>query len=468
MLHQETVCLRSDYGSLGDQLCFIGAARHYARAHSEFSVVVPNLPDLVGAYADDLIAHGNEGRSILCNPELRHRAKHESRDMNYLGTYMAELGLPTDIPPALELPSLPPVDGLLPGAYVCLQPYSGFSGVPKDKDAFFEFLVKTVVSLCPNWPIVAVGLPDTPRDIRGVSYDYLGDHITFLKAIQHAAMVLTPRSASAHIAAAHGVPTFVWVPPDGEEWHLDYPGWPHYRMEMNVAVDVFKPLLEEFTRKVRSGSLTSARPLKQALERHGCPNLAWFAGVGAKQPRGLADIRSCRSPAESLIFLINDRADGISRDRHDGTDQVEPLELISEDAELLCRGTGVDIGDSRKSLRGAIPIRSRYRENPAALDCVKRDSLDFIFSAHFLHQLTDIERTLRVWNTKLKPGGVLFLYLPHPDAPASARAYDPNLRHLSPESARKASEQAGFRTMIATELPDPFWNYRYLGLKTAS
>ena len=46
-----------------------------------------------------------------------------------------------------------------------------------------------------------------------------------LRVIQHAAFLLTPRSASANIAAAYRIPSILWVPNDGANWQLDYPGW---------------------------------------------------------------------------------------------------------------------------------------------------------------------------------------------------------------------------------------------------
>jgi SAM-dependent methyltransferase len=43
------------------------------------------------------------------------------------------------------------------------------------------------------------------------------------------------------------------------------------------------------------------------------------------------------------------------------------------------------------------------------------DSLDYVFSSHCLEHIADWRETLRHWISKLRPGGVLFLYLPHPE-----------------------------------------------------
>ena len=67
---------------------------------------------------------------------------------------------------------------------------------------------------------------------------YLGDYIDVIRCVQHAALVLTPRSASAHIAAAYRIPSFCWLPEDGENWHLDYPSWNHHRFYFEPEYDV--------------------------------------------------------------------------------------------------------------------------------------------------------------------------------------------------------------------------------------
>lgn len=247
---RESVYLNCGYKSLGDRVCFIAAARHFARAHPDMMVSVSHFQDLVAAYGDKFLNSGTQGREMHCNPERRHRKKERSEDHNYLGTYMAELGLTLDGPPALELPRLDPHPELAPQSYVCLQPYAGFAGTPANREEFFTVLVESVRKALPQWPIICVGKPSTRRDIRGVTYDHLGDHISVLQIVQHAGMVFTPRSASAHIASAYGVPSFVWVPQDGEDWHLDYPRWPHCRVAMHATSEELRMKILEFLDQV--------------------------------------------------------------------------------------------------------------------------------------------------------------------------------------------------------------------------
>lgn len=79
----------------------------------------------------------------------------------------------------------------------------------------------------------------------------------------------------------------------------------------------------------------------------------------------------------------------------------------------LCKGVGYDIGCNREEwkLPGAIPIDPILNEyNALNLPKMK---VDYIFSSHCLEHIPDWVSVLDYWFTKLKSGGVLFLYLPH-------------------------------------------------------
>lgn len=79
----------------------------------------------------------------------------------------------------------------------------------------------------------------------------------------------------------------------------------------------------------------------------------------------------------------------------------------------LCKGVGYDIGCNREEwkLPGAIPIDPIINEyNALNLPKMK---VDYIFSSHCLEHIPDWVAVLDYWFTKLKSGGVLFLYLPH-------------------------------------------------------
>lgn len=231
-----TTTISLAFGGLGDQLCLLAAIRAFAETHPGRRIATTVLPDLVAAYRDDVVRHvaAPEGEHWVVNAYLRHRVRHASADGNYLGTYMAALGMTVATPPAFRLPLLEPHSRLIPGAYVALQPRAVTARNPADPDGFVARLVERVKEELPGLPVVAVGDPrTTPRSIHGVDFGALGSAADLVRVVSHAAFVLTPRSASAHVAAAHGVPALVWTPGDGEEWHLDYPSWPHVRASVD-------------------------------------------------------------------------------------------------------------------------------------------------------------------------------------------------------------------------------------------
>lgn len=87
--------------------------------------------------------------------------------------------------------------------------------------------------------------------------------------------------------------------------------------------------------------------------------------------------------------------------------------FIREKALEYCTGRGLDIGADAWPLQGAIPVREELHQNAYLLDAYPDSSLDFIFSSHCLEHLDRWQVALRLWIRKLKPGGTLFLYLPH-------------------------------------------------------
>ncbi|MEE9692630.1 hypothetical protein ACSZN3_08100 [Aeromonas hydrophila] len=226
---------------LGDKLCALSAAREFARRNPNLSVYYNTLPKIVAAYGDELLKLGTGAYPLPENYALFHREKDSSPAANYLGCYYLGLGINFYSNPKLELPAVPPCVGLMPDSYIALQPTANWATPNISLDD-----IKRVIQDAPL-PVVLTGNYITNNSTDNVSDEdklrfnqelvtaganasYIGDEMNMLKLIRHAALVLTPRSASAHIAAGYGVKTVVWVPNDGENWHLDYPNWQHKRI----------------------------------------------------------------------------------------------------------------------------------------------------------------------------------------------------------------------------------------------
>lgn len=95
-------------------------------------------------------------------------------------------------------------------------------------------------------------------------------------------------------------------------------------------------------------------------------------------------------------------------------------------AEKLCKGKGLDIGCNRPEwcFPGAFGIDKAFHGGMYhAMNIPERMELqnyadgeekwDYLFSSHVLEHLEDWVGVLNYWKTKLKEGGVIFLYLPH-------------------------------------------------------
>lgn len=237
------VTLEAGWG-LGDKLCALSAAREFARRNPNLEVYFNTLPRIVSAFNDELIHLGRGAYPLPENNALFHREKDSSPAGNYLGCYYLGLGLDFDMSPSLELPQVPPLPGLEPGKYIALQPTANWA-----QPNITGEQLQRIIESC-SLPVVLSGayvpINVTPKTsieeqqsrhdshyLDGADATYLGDEMAMLSIISHAALVISPRSASAHIAAGYGVRSIVWVPSDGENWHLDYPDWEHFRVQVD-------------------------------------------------------------------------------------------------------------------------------------------------------------------------------------------------------------------------------------------
>ncbi|MCK9430938.1 MAG: class I SAM-dependent methyltransferase [Candidatus Omnitrophica bacterium] len=121
-------------------------------------------------------------------------------------------------------------------------------------------------------------------------------------------------------------------------------------------------------------------------------------------------------------------------------------------AKQVCTGVGLDIGCNRLDwcYPNAIPIDpvlNRYDAfNFPMVD------LDYIFSSHCLEHLNNWVDAMDYWYTKLKVGGVLFLYLPD----YSQLYWRPwnNKKHLhifTPQVIRDYMENKGYTNIFNSE-----------------
>ena len=88
------------------------------------------------------------------------------------------------------------------------------------------------------------------------------------------------------------------------------------------------------------------------------------------------------------------------------------MQFIAPTAAQFCRGRGLDIGAGKWPLPGAEPIELSEGRDGNGLP---EGEWDYIFSSHALEHMVNPVAALEHWKTRLRSGGVLFLYLPSPD-----------------------------------------------------
>jgi hypothetical protein len=137
---------------------------------------------------------------------------------------------------------------------------------------------------------------------------------------------------------------------------------------------------------------------------------------------------------------------------------------VFREALRYCKGHGVDVGAGLWPLPGACPV-DIWRGPGASktIDVIEDASLDFVFSSHCLEHNVDWEVILGEWVSKLKPAGVLFLYLPHPECGmwevgspfvGTGHKWTP-----TPEVVKAAVERLGCRVAAFDDGPDAMFSF---------
>jgi SAM-dependent methyltransferase len=145
---------------------------------------------------------------------------------------------------------------------------------------------------------------------------------------------------------------------------------------------------------------------------------------------------------------------------------------IFPEALKWCKGKGIDIGAGLWPLTGAVPV-DIWRGPGAAksIDEIPAASQDFVFSSHCLEHNSDWEEKLRDWVLKLKPAGIVFLYLPHPECGiwevGSPFVGGDHKWTPTPEIIRDALQQNDCKIIAGDDGPDAMYSFWICGQKEA-
>ncbi len=136
----------------------------------------------------------------------------------------------------------------------------------------------------------------------------------------------------------------------------------------------------------------------------------------------------------------------------------------------FCKGRGVDVGSGHWPLPGAIALDAvRGPGRAHSIRDFATGSLDYVFSSHCLEHIDHWEAELDAWIERLKPGGVLFLYLPHPDCglwePGSPMVGDGHRWAPAPEGIRAALVARGLSVIDQNAGPDAMQSFHVCARK---
>jgi hypothetical protein len=223
-------------GGLGDKLCALSAIREYTKDTTHrIKISNPELADVIEAFDDKIVSFGLGGTKLSCDNGPKHFGR------NYLEAFRSSLDLPLGSLPRLQLPNVPQHPDYLPGTYIVVQP------VGKSWVNLSDATMQALVDKCAQYgKVVVVGDTKTPKTLNGVEYVLDHNILVMLKLIKHAKAVLSPHSASAHIASGYCVPTLIWADLDVKhEMHYEYPGWNKVRVSPQATITELTQALED-------------------------------------------------------------------------------------------------------------------------------------------------------------------------------------------------------------------------------
>lgn len=135
-------------------------------------------------------------------------------------------------------------------------------------------------------------------------------------------------------------------------------------------------------------------------------------------------------------------------------------QFIIPTAQHFCKGNGLDVGAGKWPLPGATPIDV---QNGQDAENLPEGQFDYVFSSHCLEHLVNPIAALEHWKSRIRSGGVLFIYLPHPDMeywrPQFCRKH---LHMWWPQDMAKVLKDLGFLDVIHGDR-DLAWSYAVVG-----
>ena len=223
-------------------------------------------------------------------------------------------------------------------------------------------------------------------------------------------------------------------------WHLKKV-WPFFKELCSYRPDLFEPIKMEKSISGLINKIASYRAvlcaeggishIAKAVNTHAIVIYGGFAKPewnGYQDHNNICNVLPCSycynsHPCASKVInrecLYNIRIAQVLR-QVDGLEKIPEMErgnakqFVEKKAYKYCIGKGLDVGAGRFPLNGSIPVDIVNGNNAINLE-FENNSMDYVFSSHCLEHIEQYQRALSEMERVLKPGGFLFLYLPHPD-----------------------------------------------------
>ena len=143
---------------------------------------------------------------------------------------------------------------------------------------------------------------------------------------------------------------------------------------------------------------------------------------------------------------------------------------IFREALKFCQGQGIDVGAGLWPLPSASPVDVwRGPGTGRTVSDFEDSSLNYVFSSHCLEHIENWQEALGEWVKKLKPGGIIFIYLPHPDCaiwhPGSPFVDDGHNWIPTPEVIKQTLRELGCEIVQCDEGPDGMQSFYVCGRK---
>ncbi len=143
-------------------------------------------------------------------------------------------------------------------------------------------------------------------------------------------------------------------------------------------------------------------------------------------------------------------------------------DFIKCKAKEYMKSRYVDVGCSQWPLMNSYPVDKANRH---VIEDAEDNYFSGVFSSHCLEHVHNPDKELTLWHRIIRPGGVLFMYLPHPQCEpwhAETGSWVKKEHVWNPDPVTLVQflrEKLDFEILEYTSRPDPLWSFYVIARK---